>query len=61
MVKKEKPAAGGNGGGSMPSPAEDVTLQVPKAAIKRIMKLDPDTKQLSQVGPLLGSKARRRV
>lgn len=46
VVKKEKPSSSGP---PPPSPAEDLNLQIPKAAIKRIMKLDPDTKQLSQV------------
>eukprot|EP00624_Nannochloropsis_granulata_P006464 evm.model.NODE_48418_length_9585_cov_11.622327.1 len=36
---------------------EDTTFLIPKASIKRIMKLDPDTKQLSQDAIMLMAKA----
>lgn len=36
---------------------DDINLAIPKASIKRIMKLDPDTKQLSQDAIVLMSKA----
>lgn len=44
---------------SAPSKAvtSDVSLLIPKACIKRIMKLDPDTKQLNQDAIVLVAKA----
>lgn len=36
---------------------EETTFLIPKASIKRIMKLDPDTKQLSQDAIMLVAKA----
>jgi len=36
---------------------EDTTLAIPRASIKRIMKLDPDTKQLSQDAIMVMAKA----
>jgi histone H3/H4 len=36
---------------------EETTFLIPKASIKRIMKLDPDTKQLSQDAIMLMAKA----
>lgn len=39
------------------APTDDINLTIPKASIKRIMKLDPDTKQLSQDAIVLMCKA----
>ena len=51
---REKGASKPVVGAQQPLPTDEVGLQIPKASIKRIMKLDPDTKALSQVGGWYG-------